>query len=178
MILLFNDAVIQKCRATTGYVAFILRGIELHLNKFKNSLTTENNNDLNNITFGLISNDNCLVSCEGNGDDYDECLFNNINVTKIKISGIRKEYVRIGEHKNVNVIANLFGAPANVKELFADTSDDGSKTTTRDILTQYFFFVFLSLFFNDVCFFCIVFFFSSSFCFFVLLFCCFCVMFG
>ena len=69
-ILLFNDEGDPKVgwskhyewRATTGYAAFILQGIELDLNKFKNSLTIgNNNNDLNNIAFGLISNDNCFM---------------------------------------------------------------------------------------------------------------------
>ena len=63
-----------------------------------------------------------------------------------------KEYVIIAVPKNVNMIVRLFGAPISVEELFADTSDDGSKASTRDILAQHFFVVFLSLFLDGVSF--------------------------
>ena len=51
-----------------------------------------------------------------------------------KIDGMShnmKKYVTIVESKNVNTIVNLFGAPVNGEELFADKSDDGLKAPTR-----------------------------------------------
>ena len=101
-----------------------------------------------------------------------------------KISGMTgmsnsmKEYARMIEAKDENIIENPFSAPVNAGELCVSTTDDDLKAPTRggnivtgalvacDILARHFLFVSVFIFLNGVCFFCFVFFFSSWFCFF------------